>query len=263
MLGSSDCNLTVTRVPQHRACKFARRGAATAAIAVHCPAAFTCPKLWGPNMKLLIKAAIVAAALGASAAASADTFDFSYVFSAGGGSGGQVVTGSFTGTTADGGLSVTNVGDFQVSLNGIAFGPVTVGGTTLGGALQANSWNTTLGAFDDTTPVTIYANGALNNFAISDVDAAVNSNPDYEFAYINDATDMDSEAVAANFLQTDSFSAAEGNPTQLAIDSSPVASSWQLSEVPPSQVTDGPLPLWAIGVLGAVLLGLASRRLRV
>jgi hypothetical protein len=159
---------------------------------------------------------------------------------------------------------VTNISNLSVSLNGIAFAPVTVSGVTYGNAtLQSNTWNPTLVAFDDTTPVTIYANGALNNFVISDVDAAVNANPDYEFAYINDAANNDFEAVAANFLQTDSFSTAEGNPTQLAIDFPGVAGSWQLSEVQPTQDTDGPLPLWAVGALGAVLLGLAARRVRV
>ena len=142
-------------------------------------------------------------------------FDFSYTFGDG-----QEVVGSFTGTTTNGGQSVTNVGNFQVSLNGIAFAPVTVGGLTYGNAtLQANTWNPALpsvtgvgnGAFDDTTPVTIYANGALNNFVISDVDAATNTSPDYEFTYINDATNSIYEAVAANFLQSDAFSTAEGN----------------------------------------------------
>jgi hypothetical protein len=210
-------------------------------------------------MKMLFMAAIVSAILGASAAASAATFYFTYSFADG-----QQVSGSFTGITANGGQSVTNISNLAVSLNSIPFAPVTVSGVTYGNAtLQINAWNQTLMAFDDTTPVTIYANGALNNFVISDVDAAVNSNPDYEFAYINDATNNVFEAVAANFLQTDSFSTAEGNPTQLAIDSPGVATSWQLSEVLPTQDTDGPLPLWAIGVLGAVLLGLASRRLRV
>jgi hypothetical protein len=210
-------------------------------------------------MKLLFMAAMVSAILGASGAASAATFSFTYTFADG-----QQVSGSFTGITANGGQSVTNISNLAVSLNGIPFTPVTVSGVTYGNAtLQINAWNPTLMAFDDTTPVTIYANGALNNFVVSDVDAAVNSNPDYEFAYINDATNNDFEAVAANFLQTDSFSTAEGNPTQLAIDSPGVATSWQLSEVSPTQDTDGPLPLWAIGVLGAVLLGLASRRLRV
>jgi hypothetical protein len=210
-------------------------------------------------MKLLFMAAIVSAILGAGAAAGAATFNFTYTFADG-----QQVSGSFTGITSNGGQSVTNISNLAVSLNGVPFAPVTVSGVIYGNAtLQINAWIPTLMAFDDTTPVTIYANGALNNFAISDVDAAVNSNPDYEFAYINDATNNVFEALAANFLQTDSFSNAAGNPTQLAIDSPGVATSWQLSEVTPTQDTDGPLPLWAIGVLGAVLLGQASRRLRV
>src|SRR5580698_189886 len=140
-------------------------------------------------MNLFVKAAVIAAALGASAAASADTFDFSYTFGDG-----QEVIGSFTGTTTNGGQSASNVGNFAVSFQGTALAPVTVGGVTLGNALQANSWNAGLVAFDDTTPVTIYANGALNNFVISDVDAAVNTNPDYEFGYINDATNGINEA---------------------------------------------------------------------
>jgi hypothetical protein len=204
-------------------------------------------KAWGFIMKLLIKAAVIAAALGASAAASADTFDFSYTFGDS-----QEVIGSFTGTTTNGGQSVTNVGNFQVSLNGIAFAPVTVGGTTYGSAtLQANTWNPTLAAFDDTTPVTIYANGALNNFVISDVDAATNASPDYEFAYINDATNGIYQAVAANFLQSDSFSTAEGSSTQLAVDSPGVASSWQLTDVSAVPVPAAlPLLLSGLGLLG-------------
>ena len=210
-------------------------------------------------MKPLFKAAICCAILGASAAANAASYYFSYSFADG-----QKVSGTFTGSSSNGGQSVTNISNLSVSLNGIPFAPVTVSGVTYGNvALQSNAWNPTLMAFDDTTPVTIYANGALNNFVISDVDAAVNSNPDYEFAYINDATNNDFEALAANFLQSDSFSAAEGNSTQLAIDSPGVAAGWQLSEVQPTQDTDGPLPLWAVGVLGAVLLGVASRRVRV
>ncbi len=210
-------------------------------------------------MKPLFKTALCGAILIASAAAHAASYYFSYSFADG-----QKVSGTFTGSSADGGQTVTNISNLSVSLNGIAFAPVTVSGVTYGNAtLQVNAWNPALMAFDDSTPVTIHANGALNNFAISDVDAAVNSNPDYEFAYINDATNNDFEALAVNFLQTDSFSTAEGNTTQLAIDSPGVAGSWQLSEVPATQDTDGPLPLWAVGALGAVLLALASRRVRV
>jgi hypothetical protein len=206
-------------------------------------------------MKLsLIQAAIVAAALAASAAANAQTFDFSYTFADG-----QELTGSLTGTTTNGGQSVTDISNIQVALNGIAFAPVTENGVTYGNAtLQANAWNSSLAAFDDTTPVNIYANGALNNFIISDVDAATNTSPDYEFAYINDGANGIYQAVAANFLQSDSFSTAEGNATQLAIDSPGIASSWKLSEVSPVPIPDT-LPLL---VSGLSLLGLRARRRR-
>jgi hypothetical protein len=203
-------------------------------------------------MNLFVKAAVIAAALGASAAASADTFDFSYTFTDG-----QEIIGSFTGITTNGGQSATDVSNLQVSLNGIAFAPVTVGGITYGNAtLQANAWNPTLGNFDDTTPVTIYQNGALNNFVISDVDAAGNTSPDYEFAYINDATNGIFQVTAADFLQSDSFSTAEGNSTQLAIDAPGVASSWKLTDVSAVPLP-GALPLLLSG-LG--LFGFARRR---
>jgi hypothetical protein len=205
-------------------------------------------------MNGFVKAAVVAALLGASAAASASTFDFSYTFADG-----QEVTGDFTGTSTNSGQSVTNVGNFQLALNGIAFAPVTTGGVTYGNAaLQANNWNSGLVAFDNTTPVTIYANGALNNFVISDVDASSSTSPDYEFAYINDATNGIFQAVAANFLQSDAFSKAQGNATQLALDSPGNATNWTLSEVAPV-----PLPA-ALGLLASGLgfFGIGGRRRR-
>jgi hypothetical protein len=181
-------------------------------------------------------------------------FDFSYDFADG-----QQVDGSFTGLSTNGGQSVTAIGNIEISLNGIAFAPVTENGTTYGNAtLQANAWNPTLVAFDDTTPVTIYANGALNNFVLSDVNAATNSSPDYEFAYINDPTNGIYQAVAANFLQSDSFSTAEGNSTQLAIDEPGNAASWKLTDVSPVPIP-GALPLL---VSGLGLLGFAAGRRR-
>jgi hypothetical protein len=200
-------------------------------------------------MNVSARAAVVVAMLGASAAASASTitFDFSYLFGDG-----QEVTGDFSGTTTNGGQSVTNISNIQVQLDGIAFAPVVVGGVTLGNAmLQADSWDPSTGSYSDTIPVTIYANGALNNFVFSDVDAATNTSPDYEFVYINDPTNNLYAAVAANSLLG-----------QLAQDTPGNAADWTLTEAPPPAggAGDAPIPLWALGALGASLVGIGSRR---
>jgi hypothetical protein len=192
-------------------------------------------------MNFLVKATVVAVALGASAAASADTFDFSYLFADG-----QDVTGSFTGTSTDGGQSVTNASNIQVSLNDIAF----TGGA--GSQLILNTWNTSTETWNSaSSPTTIFKNGALNNFSISDADASINTSPDYEFAYLNDPANAG--VVAANFLQSDSFSVGS---TQLAIDAPGIASSWKLTDVSPVPIPAA-LPLLMSG-LG--LLGFARRR---
>jgi hypothetical protein len=73
-------------------------------------------------------------------------------------------------------------------------------------------------AFDDSAPVTIYADEALNNFAISGVDLAVSSDPDYQFAYLNDPANEVNEAVISNSLKLDTFGPTGDNPCPLASD---------------------------------------------
>jgi hypothetical protein len=193
-------------------------------------------------MNFLVKAAVVAAALGASAVASADNFDFSYAFTDG-----QEVTGSFTGLTADGGQSATGISNLQVSFNGIAFS----GGA---GPLVLNAWNTSSETFNaPSSSTTIFANASKNNFGISDVDQSVNSGPDYLFNFVNDPSPaVGSSVTALNALQNDAFSGATG----FQFDSDNLTGTWTLTDVSAVPLPAG-LPLLLSG-LG--LFGIAARR---
>ncbi len=190
--------------------------------------------------KLLTAAAVCAALTGGVAHAS--TYDFSYNFTDG-----QQITGSLNGTSTNGGQTVSNISNLQVSLNGIAF----AGGV---GPLQLNSWNTSTETFT-TAPVTIFANASLNNFSISDVDASVNGSPDYEVVLQNDPALGGSSVVAANFLQSDSFSGP--GATQLAFDQ-PASGTWTLTAAPVP--LPAALPLLASSLAGFGLFGIRRRR---
>jgi hypothetical protein len=188
-------------------------------------------------IKKLLTAAAVCAAL-SGGAAHASTFDFTYDFTDG-----QAITGSFTGISADGGQSATNISNLQVTFEGTAF----TGGVSP--SLILNGWNTASATFNSpSASTTIYANGSLNNFVISDVDASVNTSPDYEFAYINDANNGINQAVGANFtLGT------------VDVDAPANAAGWKLTEVAPVPLPAA-LPLLFSSLGGVGFFGFRRRR---
>jgi hypothetical protein len=189
-------------------------------------------------MKFLIKAAVIAAALGGSAVASAATYDFSYTFSDG-----QQVTGSLDGTLS--GTSITGISDLQVSLNGIAF----AGGTDSSGptSLAIYGWDTSDQSFD--APGSISTVSSKNNFTITDENPNGANEPNYSFTFVNVGG---TEIAANNFLQSDSFSGPSG--TQTAID---------LADDGTWTVTPAPVPLPAALPLlfsGLAMFGIGRRR---
>jgi hypothetical protein len=185
-------------------------------------------------MKFLIKAAVIAAALGGSAVASAATYDFSYTFTDG-----QQITGSLDGTLS--GTSITNISDLQVSLNGIAFagGSDSNGPTTLG----IYGWDTTTKAFDS-TPAVFSTVSSQNNFAIADENPS--ANPNYFFSFVNDPT-YGTLVGAGNYLASDSFSG-PGAPQSAAdfVD----AGTWSVTPAPVPLPAALPLLLSGLGLFG-------------
>lgn len=199
-------------------------------------------------IKKIIQAAAVMAVCGASAAANADTFDFSYTFADN-----LEVIGTFTGTAgtdSGGALTATDISNIQLSFNGSTF----TGGASP--TLILNAWNpngtttttyngvttTTQGAFvAPGASTTIYANAAENNFGISDVDQSASSsatNPTYFFNFVT------APAAAAQVI------AYNANTGDLDLDATPT--SWKLTDTSPVPVPAAlPLLLSGLGLLGA------------
>jgi hypothetical protein len=189
-------------------------------------------------MKCFIKAAIIAAALGASAAASASTFDFSYTFTDG-----QQITGSLDGTLN--GTSIGNIGDLQVSLNGIGFN----GGSDVNGAtsLRIYGYDASNNSFD--APATFSTVSSQNKFEIADENPAGANPANYFFSFVNDPS-FGTLIGAGNFLASDHFSGPGG--FQSAADFAD-GGTWKVTPVP----LPAALPLLLSG-LG--LFGLGRRR---
>jgi hypothetical protein len=187
-------------------------------------------------MKFLIKAAVIAAALGGSAVASAATYDFSYTFTDG-----QQITGSLDGTLS--GTSITNISDLQASLNGIAFtgGSDSSGKTSLG----IYGWNATTDAFDSTLAV-FSTVGSQNNFEIADENPTGANQANYFFSFVNDPA-FGSSVGAGNFLSSDSFSGPNG--FQAAADF-PADGTWSVTPAPVPLPAALPLLLSGLGLFG-------------
>jgi PEP-CTERM motif len=179
-------------------------------------------------MKLFLKAAALAAVF-ASCAANASTFDFSYTFTDG-----QSVTGSLDGTLS--GSLVTNISDVHVALDGTPF---------VGAPLFAAAWNTTTGTWDNTIPAAVSTNAALNNFIFADSNVPTDFGASNYFYFVSDPNSPSGPSVFANNVNTQ----------QAALDSA--NGTWSLTPAPVPLPAALPLIVSGLGLFGA-----AARRRR-
>jgi hypothetical protein len=183
-------------------------------------------------MKFIVKAAVIAAALGGSAVASAATYDFSYTFTDG-----QQITGSLDGTLS--GTTISNISDLQASLNGIAFsgGSDSNGATTLG----IYGYDASTGNFD--APATFSTVSSKNNFDIADEPQGNNAN--YSFSFVNDPS-LGTAIGAYNFLQSDRFSPGSNQAAADFADDG----TWSVTPAPVPLPAALPLLLSGLGLFG-------------
>jgi hypothetical protein len=175
-------------------------------------------------MKLLKTLALSAALALTSAAASAETFNFSYTFSDA-----SVLSGSLTGVLN--GLFIDDVSNIHVSLNGNEF---------TGAPLYAAAWDAVAQTWSASAPV-VSTNASLNNFIFADANVPTDFGVSNYFYFTNDSTN--GTQVFANNLNTG----------DIALDGPTATASWSIAAAPVPEPESYALMLAGLGILGTMV----------